>query len=86
MQFNFDTFNKLIPLLTFLFFIVLNRNLIKNRFIILTPTILGTLLWFIGEFTYTNDDSWLIKLGFSIFMFGVILASVISFKKALQDK
>ena len=86
MQFTFDTFNTLIPLLTFSVFVILNRNLIKNRFSILMPTILGTLLWFIGHFTYTNDDSWLIKLGFSIFMFGVIVASVISLRKALHDK
>lgn len=76
----------LIPILAFLVYIILNWNVVKNRFIILILTASGALLWTSGYLFNSDNNSWLIGLGFAVFILGVVVDSVRRFKNELQNK
>lgn len=80
------TLEALIPLLAFLVYIILNWNVVKNRFIILVLTASGSLLWSVGYLIHSDNNSWLTGLGFMFFSLGVFIDSAIRFKNALYGK
>jgi len=77
------TFNTIIPLLTLSFYLAINWNAVKYKYFILAPLIAGTFLWFAGQLVHM---SWLVWLGFAMFMLAVITDSSIRFKKSLKKQ